>query len=242
MLILYESASLLAVGKTEFVRVEAGAGGGESLEGMARDFLAQRAAQEPASPLGEGSLAAEEARPFLGLVHRIDQPVTGVVLFAKTKAALSHLNGEFSSRRAKKLYWAVTISPPPEERGSLSHFIVFDSKKNKARAFEKERPGAKAALLHYRLMGKSDRYFFVEVELVTGRPHQIRAQFAAAGCPVKGDLKYGSPRSNPGGGIHLHARELSFREPEGGKALTVTASPPADVLWNMFSSCTTLEG
>ncbi|MCX7788551.1 MAG: RNA pseudouridine synthase [Spirochaetes bacterium] len=182
--------------------------------------------------------------PYLGLVHRIDQPVTGVVLFARDPATLELLNRQFRDRQVFKLYWAVTESRPPKDTGTLEHSITFDPKKNKSRIFTPSDPGdiripgrqprAKKALLHYRVVGNSERYFFLEIELITGRPHQIRAQLAAIGCPIKGDLKYGARRSNPGGGILLHARSIRFTHPKTGLPLTLTAEPPPSILWELF--------
>jgi len=182
--------------------------------------------------------------PYLGLVHRIDQPVTGVVLFARDPATLELLNQQFRERQVYKLYWAVTESKPQKDTGTLEHYIVFDPKRNKSRIFtpfdssETPTPNrqsrAKKALLHYRVVGSSERYFFLELELITGRPHQIRAQLSAIGCPVKGDLKYGARRSNPGGGILLHARSIRFKHPKTGLSLTITAEPPPYTLWELF--------
>jgi 23S rRNA pseudouridine1911/1915/1917 synthase len=227
MIILFENDDFIAVNKTEYIRVEAGPEKGASLESEARKTLAARLPEE----------AATEARReiFVGLVHRIDQPVTGVVLFAKTPAALTRLNAAFSSRAVDKLYWAVTSSPPPADEGILEHNLVFNFKKNKAYIAARPEKNAKKASLRYRLAGKSDRYFFLEVRPLTGRPHQIRAQLQAAGCPIKGDVKYGAARTNPGGGIHLHARSLSFRYPdEAGQLVTITSPPPEDTLWALF--------
>lgn len=222
MQILFENDSILAVGKTELIRVQADASGRESLEGRAAEYLAARAAP------GGGE------RPFLGLVHRLDQPVTGVVLFAKTRETLARLGELFQRREVRKVYWAVTDTPPPAENGTLEHYISFNPGKNKAHAFDALRRGAKKAVLRYRLAGSSERYFFLEIELITGRHHQIRAQLAAAGCHVKGDLKYGAARSNPGGGIHLHARMISFTDPAAKEKIVILAPPPEDVLWDLF--------
>ncbi len=182
--------------------------------------------------------------PYLGLVHRIDQPVTGVVLFARDQASLELLNQQFRERQVHKLYWVVTESKPEKDTGTLEHYIVFDPKRNKSRIFTpshsseiptpNRKSRAKKALLHYRVVGSSERYFFLEIELVTGRPHQIRAQLAAIRCPVKGDLKYGARRSNPGGGILLHARSIRFNHPKTGLPLTITAEPPLSTLWDLF--------
>jgi 23S rRNA pseudouridine1911/1915/1917 synthase len=160
----------------------------------------------------------------------------------ETPEALARINAVFQSRNVTKLYWAVTDSPPPEQEGTLEDFLSFDPKKNKAivkrlkgtSPATKEGRRTKKARLNYRIAGKSDRYVFLEIELITGRHHQIRAQLAASGCHIKGDLKYGAARSNPGGGIHLHARLLSFRDPQSNELIEITAPPPKDVLWDIF--------
>ena len=187
--------------------------------------------------------------PYLGLVHRIDQPVTGIVLFARDPETLASLNRQFRDRQVYKLYWAITEARPPEDAGTLEHYLVFDPKKNKSRIVDPapapssvyspsgspyRKSRAKKALLHYQVVGRTERYFFLEIELVTGRPHQIRVQLAAIGCPVKGDLKYGARRSNPGGGILLHARSIRFIHPGTGRPLTLTSDPPSSTLWDLF--------
>jgi 23S rRNA pseudouridine1911/1915/1917 synthase len=218
-MILFENDSFIAVNKTEYIRVEAGPSGGVSLEGKTAALLAGRQAGR---------------KPFLGLAHRIDQPVTGVVVFAKTPAALAGLNAAFQKREVQKLYWAVVDAPPAQEEGSLEHYLAFDFKKNKARVFPHPGRGRKKAELRYRVAGRSERYVFLEVRPLSGRPHQIRAQLASAGCHIKGDLKYGAARSKPGGGIYLHARRLAFRDPETGRLLEIAAPPPQDTLWDLF--------
>jgi 23S rRNA pseudouridine1911/1915/1917 synthase len=235
--ILYEDSELIAVNKTTYIRVAADASGKESLENEVKDLLSGRASAGGGKAAPESATAgAARPAPFLGLVHRLDQPVTGVVLFAKNPEALKRMNEIFQKRQVKKVYWAVTDVPPPGDAGTLEHFLVFSPGKNKSYAHAASGKGAKKAVLRYRLAGKTDRYFLVEIELVTGRHHQIRAQFAAVGCHVKGDLKYGAARSDPGGGIHLHARSLEFTHPITGKAVKITAPPPDDLLWNVFSA------
>jgi 23S rRNA pseudouridine1911/1915/1917 synthase len=221
-MILFENNSFIAVNKTEYIRVGAGKSGGPSLEEKTALMLAAR---RP---------AAAGQKPFLGLAHRIDQPVTGVVVFAKPPAALARLNAAFSRREVTKIYWAVTDAAPPGEEGCLEHYLAFNFKENKARVFLKPGAGRKKAELRYRVMGKSERYVFLEIRPLSGRPHQIRAQLAAAGCHIKGDLKYGAARSNPGGGIHLHARYLAFHDPETGRLIEITSPPPEDTLWALF--------
>jgi len=171
---------------------------------------------------------------FLGLVHRIDRPTSGIVIFARTSKGLSRMNELFKNKEIKKIYWAVVDKAPPENEATVVHFLKKNAKQNKSYAFDTQKPDTKKASLTYRLAEKSDRYYLLEIELYTGRHHQIRAQLAKIGCHVKGDLKYGFSRSNPGGGIHLHARGVEFIHPVSKEKLNITANPPDDVLWNEF--------
>jgi 23S rRNA pseudouridine1911/1915/1917 synthase len=171
---------------------------------------------------------------FLGVVHRIDRPVSGAVIFARTSKALTRLNAMLKDGTMQKTYWAVVRQCPPETSGHLVHYLTRNEKQNKSYVSEKEIPLGKKAELYYTLIGQSDRYFLLEVRLVTGRHHQIRAQLAHIGCPIRGDLKYGYPRSNPDGSIHLHARCIRFDHPVRATALTVEAPPPDEKVWNLF--------
>lgn len=173
---------------------------------------------------------------YLGVVHRLDRPVTGVVLFAKTSKALSRLNKLFAEHeKVKKTYWAIVANRPPQENDTLTHWLTRNEKSNTARAYDREVPNSKKAVLDYRLIATSDRYFLLEIELHTGRHHQIRCQLAKMGCSIKGDLKYGAPRSNPDGSISLHARKLEFEHPVTHQMLSITAPVPKDALWRAFS-------
>jgi 23S rRNA pseudouridine1911/1915/1917 synthase len=169
---------------------------------------------------------------FLGVVHRLDRPTSGVLVFGRTSKALTRLNALFAAKETRKIYWAMVKSHPGKESDTLVHWLVRNPKKNKSYAYLHKREGAKYAEMDYRLLRQLDRYYLLEVGLKTGRHHQIRAQLASIGCPVKGDLKYGYPRSNPDGGIHLHSRELSFVHPVRKEAMTFIAEPPQDPLWN----------
>lgn len=174
---------------------------------------------------------------FLGVPHRIDRPVSGVVLFARTSKALTRLNKMFQEHdeEIQKTYWAIVGTLPPEDSGLLEHYMIRDSEKNKSYAYEKEKKGSKKAILEYKLIGRSQRYYLLEIKLLTGRHHQIRCQLAKIGCPIKGDLKYGFARSNEGGGISLHAREITFRHPVSQEMVTINATPPLhDTLWKEF--------
>ncbi|RLD68370.1 MAG: RNA pseudouridine synthase [Bacteroidetes bacterium] len=171
---------------------------------------------------------------FLGLVHRLDRPTSGIVIFARTSKALTRMNDLFKNKKIKKNYWAVIDKQPPEDEATIVHYLKKNAKQNKSYAFDTQKADTKEASLSYRLAAKSNRYFLLEIELHTGRHHQIRAQLAKIGCHIKGDLKYGFPRSNPNGGIHLHARSIEFIHPVSKEKLSISANPPDDVLWNEF--------
>lgn len=169
---------------------------------------------------------------FLGVVHRLDRPTTGIVVFARTSKALTRLNELFSNRETKKTYWAVVKNKPPKTEDNLVHFLKRNEKNNTSKAHLKEVPESKKASLDYKIIKELNNYFVLEINLHTGRHHQIRAQLSAIGCPIKGDLKYGFDRSNPDGGIHLHARKLVFIHPVTKETLEIMAPTPNEVIWN----------
>ncbi|MBA4135082.1 MAG: RNA pseudouridine synthase [Flavobacterium sp.] len=169
---------------------------------------------------------------FLGVVHRLDRPTTGLVVFARTSKALTRLNEMFSNRATQKTYWAVVKNKPPKAEDTLVHFLKRNPQNNTSKAHLKEVPDSKKASLDYTIIKTLDNYFVLEINLHTGRHHQIRAQLAAIGCPIKGDLKYGFDRSNPDGGIHLHARKLVITHPVTKETLVLTAPTPNDAIWN----------
>lgn len=172
---------------------------------------------------------------FLGVVHRIDRPVSGAVLFAKTSKALTRLNDMIREGRISKTYWAITEHTPEPEEGRLVHYILRDGRTNRSKALDAPRGDAKRAELEYRVAGHGTNYTLVEVRLLTGRHHQIRAQLSKIGCPIRGDLKYGARRSNPDGGISLHSRCVEFEHPVSRERVRVTAPVPAgDSLWAFF--------
>lgn len=171
---------------------------------------------------------------FLGVVHRLDRPVSGVILYARTSKALVRLNEMFRTREVKKIYLAIVKERPPEEDGNLTNFLKKNEKQNKTYVYDKEVNGSKEASLSYRIAGRSERYYLLEVELHSGRHHQIRAQMAHIGCPVKGDLKYGYPRSNDDGGISLLARRLEFIHPVKKEKISITAHFPEGDIWAHF--------
>ena len=219
--ILYEDNHLLVVNKRVGDLVQPDKTSDEALENDIKAFLKVR-----------------DHKPgdvFLGVVHRIDRPVSGAVLFAKTSKALVRLNEMIRKGEIKKHYWAIVEARPANEQGSLRHYILRDGKTNRSHAYNTPHKDAKEAKLNYEMIGCSDRYTLLEVELLTGRHHQIRCQLAKIGCPIKGDLKYGFPRSNDNGGINLHARSITFKHPVSQETITITAKPPVnDTLWQFF--------
>lgn len=174
---------------------------------------------------------AKPGAVFLGVVHRLDRPVSGLVVFARTSKALSRLNDMFRNGEVHKTYWAVVQQRPTEDEGTLEHWLVRNEKQNKSYAYHREVPNSKKAVLKYRLMGQTERYYVLEVNLLTGRHHQIRCQLAAMGYPIKGDLKYGAKRSNPDGSISLLARRVEFVHPVSKQQIVVEAPLPEDSLW-----------
>ncbi len=191
---------------------------------------------EPLSELGKKYLKQKYNKPgnvFMGVVHRLDRPVSGAIVFAKTGKALTRMNELVKRRAIKKTYWAVVKNKPPKKSDTLTHHLRRDQKKNKSFVCEPS-ADAKEAILSYKLLLESNDYYLLEVDLQTGRHHQIRAQLAAIGCPVKGDLKYGFARSNKDASIHLHARSVQFVHPVKKEPITVEAQPPSDPLWNFF--------
>jgi len=221
MEVIYEDNHLIAVNKNCRELVQGDETGDTPLPDMVKAYLKEK--------------YAKPGNVFVGVTHRLDRPVTGVVLFAKTSKALTRMNELFRCGDIKKTYWAIVKNKPPEDVNTLTHWLVRNEKQNKSYAYDSERPNAKKAVLHYRIMAKSDTYYFLEIQLETGRHHQIRCQLARIGCPIKGDLKYGAERSNPDGGICLHARSIVFTHPVSHAEVSITANPPADNLWNLVS-------
>ncbi len=221
--ILYEDNHLLVVDKHCGDLVQPDPSGESALEDRIKAFIKAR--------------DAKPGEAFLGVVHRIDRPVSGAVLFAKTSKALVRLNEMIREGRIRKIYWALTENRPEAEEGELRHYILRDGRTNRSKAFDAPRPEAKEARLRYRIVGAGTHYTLVEVELLTGRHHQIRAQLAKIGCPIRGDLKYGAKRSLPGGGISLHSRRMEFEHPVRREPVAVTAPVPAgDNLWAYFET------
>jgi 23S rRNA pseudouridine1911/1915/1917 synthase len=216
--ILYEDNHIIAVNKTQHDLVQKDITGDEALDDKIKNYIKEKYKKPGAV--------------FLGVVHRLDRPVTGVVLFARTTKALSRLTTMFREGEIRKTYWAIVKNAPPKESDRLIHYMVRNAKQNKSYCNETAKPGSKQAVLGYRLAGRSENYYLLEINLETGRHHQIRSQLSTIGCPIKGDLKYGFPRSNPDGGISLHSRQIRFMHPVTGVETIITAEPPeGDALW-----------
>jgi 23S rRNA pseudouridine1911/1915/1917 synthase len=169
---------------------------------------------------------------FLGVVHRLDRPTSGIVVFARTSKALARLNKMFSERETEKIYWAIVKNTPPKMVDTMTHYLKRNPKQNKSYAHIKEVPNSKKGVLHYTVLKKLDNYYLLQVTLETGRHHQIRSQLSAIGCPIKGDLKYGFDRSNPDGSIHLHAKKLTLTHPVQKEEISIEAPAPDDAVWN----------
>lgn len=223
MTVLYEDNHIIAVNKNSSEIVQGDKTGDKPLSELLKTYL-----KEKYNKPGE---------VFLGVTHRLDRPVSGVVLFAKTSKALSRLNDMFRNQEVKKTYWAIVQNKPQKNEGRLEHYLVRNEKQNKSFAYETEKPNSKKAALTYKLIVSSERYHLLEIHLETGRHHQIRCQLAAMGCPIKGDLKYGFARSNPNGGISLHAREVEFTHPVSKENIRITAPvPDDDSLWQWMET------
>lgn len=216
--VLYQDNHLLVVNKRPGDIVQGDKTGDTPLSEVVKEYL-KRKYEKP----GE---------VFLGVIHRLDRPTSGIVVFARTSKALTRMNALFKSKEIEKTYWAFVQKPPPQETETLIHWLERNPKQNKSYARNIETSNGKKAILTYRLAKTLDRFFLLEIELETGRHHQIRAQLSAIGCPIKGDLKYGFARSNPDGSIHLHARHLKFIHPVAKTPVQITAPPPKDALWD----------
>ncbi len=222
--ILYEDNHLIIVNKKPGELVQGDETGDRTLADEVKEYLK--------------TTYDKKGNVYLGIPHRLDRPTSGIVVYAKTEKALKRLNEMFRTSAVKKIYWAIVDNKPLKEEGVLIHYIVRNSATNTSRAYQKEIEGSKIAKLSYKVLASSDRYHLLEIELHTGRHHQIRAQLKAMGIHIKGDLKYGAERSNSDGGISLHARRVSFIHPVKREEIAVTAPPPKDVLWSYFVSVT----
>ena len=220
MTVVYEDNHIVVVNKTSSEIVQGDKTGDTPLSEMVKQYLKEK--------------YNKPGNVFIGVTHRLDRPVSGLVVFAKTSKALPRLNEMFRNGEVKKTYWAIVKECPKETEGELVHYLVRNEKQNKSYAYDKEVKNSKKAVLHYKLIGHSQNYYLLEVDLKTGRHHQIRCQLAKMGCPIKGDLKYGSPRSNPDGSICLHARMVQFVHPVSKEMIRLTAPVPEGNLWNGF--------
>ena len=213
MEVIYEDNHIIVVNKAVGEIVQGDKTGDVPLSEIVKDWIKQK--------------YHKPGNVFLGVVHRLDRPVSGVVVFAKTSKALPRLNRLFAEHdKVRKTYWAITANVPEQTEGRLTHWLTRNEKTNTARAYDHEVPGSKKAVLDYRVLAHSERYHLLEVELLTGRHHQIRCQLAHIGCPIKGDLKYGAPRSNPDGGICLQAHSITFLHPVKKEELHLQAALP----------------
>lgn len=218
--ILFEDNHLIAVNKPAGLLVQGDKTGDETLADLVKAYI-KVAKNKPGDV-------------YLGIVHRLDRPVSGVVLFAKTSKALVRLNKMFAERETKKVYWAVVTKRPEQEKGKLVHWLRKNQEKNRSKAFNNEAKYTKYAELNYKMLRASDRYTLLEVYPKTGRHHQIRVQLSKMGCSIKGDLKYGASRSNPDASIHLHARRLELMHPVKKEPISITAKVPTENLWREF--------
>lgn len=222
MEVIYEDNHLIAVNKSS----------GEIVQG-------DKTGDQPLSESLKAWLKEKYNKPgnvFVGVTHRLDRPVSGIVLFAKTSKALARLNDMFRTGTIKKTYWAIVKRCPSKTEGDLTHWLVRNERQNKSYAYDTEQPNSKKAILHYKLIARSDNYFLLEIDLKTGRHHQIRCQLAKMGCPIKGDLKYGFERSNKDGSISLHARSALFTHPVSKQEINIVAPVPNDPLWRALAT------
>ncbi len=221
MRVVYEDNHIIVVYKESGEIVQGDKTGDTPLSDIVKDYIKEKY-QKPGNV-------------FLGVVHRLDRPVSGLVVFARTSKALSRLNDMFRTGDVHKTYWAITKEQPAELEGRLEHWLVRNEKQNKSYAYTREKPGAKKAILEYKVIGRTDNYNLLEVRLLTGRHHQIRCQLAAMGCPIKGDLKYGARRSNPDGSISLLSRRVQFVHPVSKQLIDIVSPVPDDNLWQDIS-------
>lgn len=223
MTILYEDNHIIAVSKTCHEIVQGDKTGDTPLSDIVKAYIKEKY-QKPGDV-------------FLGVTHRLDRPTTGVVIFARTSKALTRLNAMFQSHeQIRKTYWAIVQSAPPTPEGRIENYLLRNEQQNKSFVVKPNTQNAKRAVLTYQTIAQGERYTLLEINLETGRHHQIRCQLAAIGCPIKGDLKYGAKRSNPDGGISLHARNIEFIHPVSRLPISITAPVPDDTLWKTLEA------
>ncbi len=218
LLVLYEDNHIIVINKRPGDIVQGDKTGDKPLSDVVKEYIADK--------------YNKPGNVYLGVVHRLDRPTSGIVVFARTSKALPRLNKLFANKEAQKTYWAIVKKEPPKQQDLLTHWLKRNPKQNKSYANKQEVPDSKKAILEYKILKKLQNYFLLEIDLHTGRHHQIRAQLSAIGSIIKGDLKYGADRSNKNGSIHLHARKLSFIHPVKKESITIIAPPPEDPVWN----------
>ena len=218
--VLYEDNHIVAVNKRNSDIVQSDISGDKTLCEVVKDHIRIR--------------YNKPGKAFIGTVHRLDRPVSGVILYARTTKALNRLTNMFKYREVQKTYWAVVHNEPPQLEGTVTNYLWKNAKQNKSFTFNEPGEGRKESELAYKVIGKGSHYTFVEIYPKTGRHHQIRATMASIGCPIKGDVKYNAKRTNENASIHLHARKIEFLHPVRKTPITILAPPPDDALWNEF--------
>ncbi|MDR1681798.1 MAG: RNA pseudouridine synthase [Candidatus Symbiothrix sp.] len=221
MTVIFEDNHLIAVNKSSSEIVQSDKTGDTPMSETVKQWLKEK--------------YDKPGNVYLGVTHRLDRPVSGIVLFAKTSKALSRLNEMFRDGQIHKTYWAIVKNRPPQDADEITHYLVRNEKQNKSYAYDGEKANSKKAILSYQIIAQSERYYLLEIDLKTGRHHQIRCQLAKIGCPIKGDLKYGFDRSNPDGGISLHSRKVHFVHPVSKEEIEIIAPVPVnDKLWQQM--------
>ncbi|MBC8047469.1 MAG: RNA pseudouridine synthase [Fimbriimonadaceae bacterium] len=221
MAILYEDNHLIAINKKSGEISQGDKTGDSPLGDTVKHYLKEK--------------YKKPGNVYLGVVHRLDRPVSGVILFAKTGKAATRMSNKLRDREIQKTYWAVVKNKPPEIEATITHYLIKNEKLNKSFAYKQEKQNTKIAKLHYKLIASINNYYLLEIKPETGRHHQIRVQIAAIGCPIKGDIKYGFDRTNTDGSIHLHARQIEFMHPVKNDPVSIFADPPNDIIWNAFA-------
>ena len=220
--ILYEDNHLIIINKRNSELVQGDKTGDVSLDKQLKIYIKEK--------------YKKPGNVFIGVIHRLDRPASGAVIFAKTSKALERLNKMFHDKEVDKTYWAIVKNKPPKNSDILNHYLIRNPDKNKSFAYDHEVKGSKRGSLSYKLIGHSENYYLLEIKLHTGRHHQIRSQLSKIGCPIKGDLKYNYPRSNENGGISLHARKIAFIHPVKKELLEIVAPLPSDDIWDKFDA------